>query len=237
MQRKSMLGGAVACLLVLFIAGCQSGNQQTESEPAGAQNEQSEKAPGTGRGHGAGKAKSAEPQEVRVTVPAGTELSVRLNDTIDTGKTQAGAAFEGSMAAALVAEGKEVAPVGSKVVGKVTQVVSSGRLSTPAELELVLTSLTPTGGAPVEISTAAWAEKAKSHKTRNLEMGGGGGGAGALIGALAGGKKGALIGGLAGAAGGTGVAAYTGKKEITLAPETKLTFKLSAPVTFTLKGK
>jgi outer membrane lipoprotein SlyB len=58
-----------------------------------------------------------------------------------------------------------------------------------------------------------------------------------LIGALAGGKKGAAIGGAVGAGGGTGVAAATGKKEIRLAPETKLTFKLSSPVTVTVKKK
>jgi hypothetical protein len=55
-----------------------------------------------------------------------------------------------------------------------------------------------------------------------------------VIGALTGGKKGAAIGGAVGAGGGTGVAAATGKKEIRLAPETKLTFKLASPVTVTL---
>jgi hypothetical protein len=146
-----------------------------------------------------------------------------------------GASFEGSLAAPLEVSGVEVAPVGSTVTGKVTHVVSSGRLNRPAELSLVLTSLKPASGEIVEISTAAWSEKGESHKKRNIEMIGGGGGAGALIGALTGGKKGAAIGGAVGAGAGTGVAAATGKKEIVLAPETKLNFKLSAPATFTLK--
>jgi hypothetical protein len=57
-------------------------------------------------------------------------------------------------------------------------------------------------------------------------MVGGGAGGGALIGGLAGGGKGALIGGLIGAAAGTGGAGLTGNRDITLAAETPLSFKL-----------
>jgi hypothetical protein len=56
-----------------------------------------------------------------------------------------------------------------------------------------------------------------------------------VIGAITGGKKGAAIGGAVGAGAGTGVAAATGKKEIQLAPETRLTFTLSAPITLSVK--
>jgi len=235
MQRESMLRGVGVCLFTFLMVGCQSGTQQTATQEAGAAQSGAQEET-KGQPTSARKSKAAAPREVKVTAPIGTELNVRLSDTIDTGKTTQGANFAGSLAEALVVDGKVVAPVGSQVTGTVTRVVSSGRLNRPAELGLVLSSLTPAGGEPVEISTAAWGERAQSHEKRNLEMGGGGGGAGALIGALAGGKKGALIGGLVGAAGGTGAAAYTGKKEIVLAPETKLTFKLASPATFKLKA-
>lgn len=211
-----------AGILAAAMLACQPSTQPTETEEAGKAR---------------AKAGKAETQMVQVTVPVGKELSVRLVDALDTGKTAEGASFEGTLAAALVAEGVEVAAVGSKVTGKVTRVVSSGRLNRPAELSLVLTSLTPMGGGKVGISTSEWGMKGQSHKKRNIEMIGGGAGAGALVGALAGGKKGAAIGGAVGAGAGTGVAAATGKKEIVLAPETKLTFKLSAPATFTVKKK
>ena len=133
--------------------------------------------------------------------------------------------------------GIEVAPVGSRVTGRVTHVVSSGRLNKPAELSMMLTSLTPQGGKETEISTNNWSAKGESHKKRNLEMIGGGGGVGAIIGAIAGGKKGAAIGGAVGAGAGTGAAAYTGKKEIALAPETKLNFELAAPASFTVRKR
>ncbi|HUU14112.1 MAG TPA: hypothetical protein VM182_10425 [Terriglobia bacterium] len=209
-------------LLALAMIGCQSGTEQTESETSGAEG-------------AATSTQASGPQTVKVTIPAGTPLQVRLGQTIDTGTTKEGTAFEGTLAEALVVNGTTVAPVGSDVAGQVTHVVSSGRLSRPAELSLVLNSLTPTGDSEIGISTDAWSMKGESHKKRNIEMIGGGGGAGAVIGAITGGKKGAAIGGAVGAGAGTGVAAATGKKEIELAPETKLTFKLSAPFTTSVR--
>lgn len=220
--------------MVVLMLACQPTTQQTETEEAGGTEAGGKGA--AGKKTAAHRAKEAE-REAKVTVPAGTELSIRLVDAINTGKTSEGASFEGTLAAALVAGGVEVAPVGSRVTGTVTHVVSSGRLNRPAELSLTLTSLAPTGGAEVGISTNAWTDKGQSHKKRDIEMIGGGAAAGAIIGALTGGKKGAAIGGAAGAGAGTGVAALTGKKEIILASETKLDFSLSAPITFTVKKK
>ena len=56
-----------------------------------------------------------------------------------------------------------------------------------------------------------------------------------IIGAIAGGGKGAAIGAGAGAGAGTAGAAFTGNRDITIAPETKLSFKLKEPLE--IKGK
>jgi hypothetical protein len=220
----------LACLLTVLLVGCQSGTEQTGTTEPGAGTE-------TAAGGKAGAVPKPAVETVKVTVPAGTEIAIRLGQALDSGTATEGAAFEGTLASALVSGGTEVAPLGSSVAGKVTNAVSSGRLNRPAELSLVLTALTVKGGEKVDISTNAWSMKGESHKKRNVEMIGGGAAAGALIGALAGGKKGAAIGGAVGAGGGTGVAAATGKKEIVLATETKLTFKLSAPFTITVRKK
>jgi len=219
----------LACFMSILLVGCQSGSEQTGTTEPGAG---TETAAGGKAGGGASKPAA---ETVKVTVPAGTEIAVRLAKAIDSGTAAQGADFEGTLASSLVSGGTEVAGVGSAVAGKVTNAVSSGRLNRPAELSLVLTSLTVKGGETVDITTSAWSMKGESHKKRNVEMIGGGAAAGALIGALAGGKKGAAIGGAVGAGGGTGVAAATGKKEIVLATETKLTFKTSAPFTAAIK--
>jgi hypothetical protein len=66
---------------------------------------------------------------------------------------------------------------------------------------------------------------------------GAGGGAvfGAIVGGLAGGGAGAAIGAAAGAGAGTAAVGFTGKRDITLAPETRLSFKLIEPLTFSSK--
>ena len=226
MKTKSKWAVLVVWVLAALLVGCQPGAQQTETQ-----------APGEKGAKGGAARQAAAPREQveTVTVPAGTALAIRLAAEINTGQTPEGSDFAGTLAEPLVVGGREIAAVGSDVTGTATHVVSSGRLNRPAELSLVLTSLTPKGGEKTEISTEPWSVKGESHKKRNITMIGGGGGAGALIGGLAGGKKGAAIGGLVGAGAGTGVAAYTGKKEIQLAPEAKLSFKLSSPVTFTVR--
>jgi hypothetical protein len=233
MRKHSTWIAPAICLLAALLMSCGPSSNQTETETPESGATGAARTTRGARGTGAAAKKSA-PQPVSVTVPAGTELAVRLGQEISSGTASDGATFEGTLASPLAVNGTEVAAVGSAVTGKVTHAVSSGRLNRPAEISLALTSLAVKGGDTVDISTDAWSMKAESHKKRNVEMIGGGAAAGAVIGALTGGKKGAVIGGAVGAGGGTGVAAVTGKKEIVLAPETKLTFKLSAPATVSI---
>lgn len=148
------------------------------------------------------------------SLPAGTQIQVRLADQLDTGETPAGQTFSGTVAEPVVANGKTMLAKGAKVQGRVTDVVSSGRLKRPASITLELTSVRT---APLQID-------GNSHLLRNAALIGGGAGAGALIGGLTGGKKGALVGAAVGAGAGTATAFFTGKKEIVLPPEVVLMF-------------
>lgn len=230
------LSPAVLVLATMFV-GCQSNNPPEQPQPSTAQSPEG--------GGGGGKKKAAKkegekqkeaPASEQVTIPAGTPLDVRLGQAIDTGKASEGSSFSSTLASPLTVNGVVVAATGAAVTGTVTHVVSSGRLSKPAELSLTLNSLTMADGEKMDISTDTWSDKGQSHKKRDAELIGGGAGVGALVGALAGGKKGAAIGALAGGGGGTAAAAYTGKKEIVLAAETKISFKLASAVTVTMKA-
>ena len=170
-----------------------------------------------------------------LTAPARTTIQVRLASEISSATASSGMSFQGSLAEPLIVRGVTVAPRGSLVNGQITNAVSSGRLKRPAELSLVLTSISPEGGQATPISTYTWSESGKSHKKRDVTMIGGGAGLGAVVGAIAGGGKGAAIGGLVGAAAGTGGAYATGKKEIVLPAETQLTFRLNAAASFTVQ--
>jgi hypothetical protein len=220
MIRERLSSILTILVLAVSLAACQSTTKQAEAE---AESEAAASAPAAPR-----------VQTVTLTVPAGTELEVRLMTPLDTGKVTEGATFEGTLASPLVAGGSEVAPVGAKVAGTVTHVVSSGRLSKPAELSLRVDSIAM-GGQAVAVSTEPLELKGEGHAKRNIGIIGGGAGAGAVIGGLTGGKKGAAIGGAIGAGAGTGVAAATGKKEIVLEAETKLPFKLSAPASVSVR--
>jgi hypothetical protein len=162
----------------------------------------------------AGMGAQAGQKRQSVSLPSGTQVQVRLGNQLDTGETQAGQTFSGTVAEPVVANGKTILTRGATVQGRVTEVVSSGRLKRPASITLELTSLRT---QPLQID-------GKSHLLRNAALIGGAAGAGALIGGATGGKKGALLGAAIGAGAGTATAYMTGKKEIVLPPEVVLAF-------------
>jgi len=161
------------------------------------------------------------------TIPAGTQVTVRINESLNSGKAKVGDRFTGVLTEPIVVNGNTIFPRNSNVEGKVVRVVDSGRLSRPGELDLKLTSVS-SGNASAALDTQPWTIKGASHTKSNVTKIGGGAAAGAIIGAIAGGGKGAAIGAGVGAAAGTGVAAATGKKEAEVESEALLAFTTSS---------
>jgi hypothetical protein len=172
----------------------------------------------------------AAPVQETLTVPAGTTLQVRLNESLGTRSNRPGDRFDGTLEAPLIANGRVAAARGAEVFGVIRESAPSGRLKGRAVLMVGLESIS-VNGRQVPIRTDSQVRTSARHRKRNLILMGGGAGTGAMIGALAGGGVGAAIGAGAGAAAGFTGAVITGKKQVSIPAETVLNFRLSHPMT------
>jgi hypothetical protein len=164
-----------------------------------------------------------------MVVPAGTQLTVRLGQTVGSKISQPGQSFSATLARAVEVGGQTAIAAGTTASGTVVDAKPLGHFAGGARLQLKLTSLN-LNGADQPIQTASVVRVIKGKGKRTGIMTGGGAGIGALIGALAGGGKGAAIGAAAGAGAGAAGGAMTGNKEIVLPAESALSFKLEQPL-------
>lgn len=223
MNRRLKFGVLATGCLLLSLAGCQKPADQQPTADA------------TSPGPEAAKPEAAksEPKKVvevkPIFVPAGTEITVVLDQTLGSKTSTSGQTFTATVEAPVEIDGKVVIPKGARASGVVKDAKPAGRFKGGAGLSLALTSI-EIGGKEhaVETSDATMSSKGKGKRTAAMVGGGAAGGAG--IGALAGGGKGAGIGALIGAAAGVAGAGLTGSRDITLPAETALSFKLVQPL-------
>ena len=168
------------------------------------------------------------PQVQMVEIPRGTTLHVRTVQTLGSKLSEEGQRFDASLDDPVVVHGQTVVPAGANLTGTVTQAHPSGRFKGGATLGLELNRIRVSGQS-YPIQTALFEEARKGKGKRTAGFIGGGAAGGALIGGLAGGGKGALIGGLIGGGAGTAGAA-TGNRDITLPSESRLSFRLTEPL-------
>lgn len=175
------------------------------------------------------QAERAAPVAAGYTLPAGTPITVRISQTIDSKTAQPGQPFSAIVEDPVTVNGAVVIRAGATASGTVTDAQSRGKFKGQGMIGLRLDSIRADGRSyPVSTSTIDRIEKGKGKRTALFA--GGGAGLGALIGGLAGGGKGALIGGLAGAGAGTGAGVYTGNQALVIPAESLLTFRLTDSV-------
>ena len=179
---------------------------------------------------------TAELRPSPVILAPDTAIEVSLDQAVASDQSRPGDRFQATVSAPIAIEGKTVIPKGAHVDGLVVDAHRSGRLKGQARLDLELKDV-QVNGKTYEIHTIANDRVGGRHKNRNIGLIGGGAGGGALIGAVAAGGKGALIGAPIGAGAGTAVAYFTGKKDIRLPAESKLTFRLAQPVIINVKAQ
>jgi hypothetical protein len=164
-----------------------------------------------------------------IMVPAGTEIAVTVDQPVSSKDSNSGDHFDASLAEPVVVGDKVVIPKGAKAAGTVTDAKSAGRFKGNAAITVTLSSIR-VSGQEYELRTTEVTEAGKGRGKRTAVGAGGGAVVGGLIGALAGGGKGAAIGAGAGAGAGTAGTALTGNRDITIAAETRLRFKLQDPL-------
>jgi len=184
------------------------------------------------------------------TLPVGTTMNVKLNNTLSTGSSQSGDSFAATVAAPVNGPNGEVlVPVGSTITGTVASVQRSGSVSGTSQIQLnfqslrlpsglslplraevsQITSQQGVGGAITGSPSATSEGGVEKSQTRNTAgTAAAGGAAGLIIGAIAGGGKGAGIGGLVGAGLGAVLASRNGN--LTLPAGTGMTIKLDDAV-------
>jgi hypothetical protein len=223
---NKLIGSAFVGLLL--VAGCNQSPLASNADPqtsANASAKNSKESPLSG----------ILEMKREITIPEGTVLAVTVDETLASNQNHSGDSFAASLAGAVVVDGKTAIPKGAHITGHVVEAKDAGRLHVPAQLSVALSSV-EVDGKSYDIDTNTIGETGKNHNKRNLGFIGSGAAGGALIGGLAGGGKGAVIGSLLGAGAGTAGAAATGKKDISIPAETRLSFHLVRTITVRVKS-
>jgi hypothetical protein len=164
------------------------------------------------------------------TVPAGSVITVRMIDGIDSSHDQAGQEFDATTDSPVASGSQVVIPQGSTAKVRLVNSENSGRVEGSAQLELELISVTVNGNT-YPVQSGYYQQHGSSRGQRTAKSAGGGAVLGALIGAIAGGGKGAAIGAGSGAAIGAGTSIAMKGSSIKVPSETKIDFTLRQPVT------
>ncbi|HEV2578891.1 MAG TPA: hypothetical protein VGU25_16925 [Acidobacteriaceae bacterium] len=161
-----------------------------------------------------------------LTVPAGTELAVRVNERIDVKHAVAGEHFSGEIVEPVMREGTVLIPRGTPVRGRIDEAHRRGHFKGASVLELRLVSMTLNGYEyGIDTHDTVRAKKGKGKRTAGFI--GGLAGAGMLIGGIASGGAGLAIGGASGAGAGTLLAGTTGNRDIVIPAESIVHFRLA----------
>ena len=153
-----------------------------------------------------------------VTIPAGTNITGTLQNTLASHESHAGDEFTLKVTEPVIVNGYVAIPEGATVNGVVVSAQESGKVKGRGEITLAFKSVTDVKGHTHPIEADTFYGQAESVADRDAAMIAGGAGTGAVIGAIVGGKKGALIGGLIGGAAGTGTVLATKGPEVKLTP-------------------
>jgi hypothetical protein len=172
----------------------------------------------------AAPAPAAKANVVSLTAAPGTPLTVRVAAEINSGKAQAGQRFQGNLDADLVADGRVLAPRGTKVYGRVVEAKAGSGLGGKPSLTVELTDI-EVGNRVVALGTQPVEFTGEGKKAGRKIVGGAALGAG--IGGIIDGGSGAAVGAGIGAVTGVAAAASSPGNQIAITAGTALEFRLT----------
>jgi hypothetical protein len=168
-----------------------------------------------------------------VTLNPGVLIPVRLVDGLSTERNLGGDTFTATLDRELVVDGFVIAERGARVDGRVVNADRAGKVKGTAMMAIELTRIRTSDGQTVPIQTEWFERRAEVSHENDAAKVGGAAAVGAIIGAIAGGGKGAAIGAGVGGGAGAGDVLLTRGKPVTFPSETRISFRLKAPVTIT----
>lgn len=238
-----------AMALVVTCAACGGGGSEAPAPEAAPADGQAAAAPGeapaavpaTTASGGSAPASTPKPaapvvREREITVPAGTVLRVELSSAVSSDASKAEDTVRATLRRAVEVDGAEVLPVGTEVVGTITDAERSGRVKGVARLAMRFTSVRHRSER-VDIAAAPVVRQAEATKSEDAKKIGIGAGIGAAVGAIAGGASGAAKGAAIGGGAGTGVVLATRGEEVRLGAGTPINVRLTAPLVLRIETK
>jgi hypothetical protein len=157
-----------------------------------------------------------------VTVPSGTRLVIRITDTIDSRRHQAGHRFRGQLEGALVVDGVTAARRGTIVHGRIVQARQAGRVAGSSELAIEFTDLM-VDDQLYEIRTSGLQAQSGNEAGRTVGRTARAAAIGGLISGSSGARTGAKVG--------VGASILTGGASINIPAGTLVETNLAAAVT------
>jgi hypothetical protein len=168
-----------------------------------------------------------------VTIPAGTVLKVRLNQSLSSELNENGDSFSATLEEPLIVNGLVIAEKGTRLDGRVVDAVRAGRVKGVSKLSIRLLTLHTSDRQRVSIFTDEFVRDGKKGVGKDATRVAVGAGIGAAMGAIFGGGSGAAIGAATGGTMGAGSVLLTRGQAAELAVETRIPFRLRDDVTIT----
>jgi hypothetical protein len=177
----------------------------------------------------------AVPSFLEFEIAADSVIGLQVDTAVSTRTAEVEDPVEARVTRDVLVADQVAIPAGTRMLGSVVLVERGGKLRDAARLGVRFHTLVMDDGLQVRAITETIYREGRSRGSDSVAKIGSAAVGGAILGAIFGGGRGAAIGGSIGAAGGTAAALNGEPEPAGLPPGTRLTVRLSRPVTVTVE--